>query len=286
MVSAMDQLGFDPANPAGGHAVVAAGLRTHYLDAGSGEPLLLLHGSGPGVSAWENWAAVIPELSQHRRVLAPDIPGFGATQSTPNDEYGMGLWVDHLFAFMDAVGVAQAPIVGNSFGGMLAMAASVRDPRRIERLVLMGSAAGDVPMSEAHKLAARYDGSREELERILRLFPFDPHLVTAEMVDRRYEASSRPAAKRAPHPVATVPTESGVRVFRMTPEAELAAIQTPTLILHGRDDKVLPVELAIRLHRAIKPSQLHTFGNCGHWVQIERRDGFVKQVLTFVGEAR
>lgn len=286
MASAMDQLSFDPANPAAGQSVVAAGLRTHYLEAGSGEPLLLLHGSGPGVSAWENWAEVIPALASRRRVLAPDIPGFGATESKPDDEYGMEFWIDHLFAFMDAVGVTAAPIVGNSFGGMLAMAASVRDSRRIERLVLMGSAAGDVPMSEAHKLAARYGGSREELERILRLFPFDPDFVTPEMVDRRYEASVRPAAQRAPHPVATVLNEKGERVFRMTSEAVLAAVQTPTLILHGRDDQVLPVELAMRIHRAIKPSQLHTFGDCGHWVQLERRDEFVAQVMGFIEGAR
>lgn len=282
----MDQLtGFDPADPAVGLSVVAEGLRTHYLEAGSGEPLVLLHGSGPGVSAWENWAGVIPALARRRRVLAPDIPGFGATESKPDGEYGMEFWVDHLFAFMDAVGVTSAPIVGNSFGGMLAMAASVRDSRRIDRLVLMGSAAGDVPMSEAHKLAARYDGSRGELERILRLFPFDPASLTPEMLDRRHEASVRPGAQRATHKIAPSPGEKS-EVIKATPEAQLAAIETPTLILHGRDDKVLPMDLAIRVHRAIKPSQLHTFGNCGHWVQIERRDEFVEQVLGFVGGAR
>lgn len=283
----MDQsISFDPADPSAGRTVVAAGLRTHYLEAGSGEPLVLLHGSGPGVSAWENWAEVIPALARRRHVLAPDIPGFGATERKPDGDYGMEFWVDHLFAFMDAVGVTAAPVVGNSFGGMLAMAASVRDPRRIERLVLMGSAAGDVPMSEAHKLAARYDGSREQLERILRLFPFDPALLTPEMVDRRYAASIRPGSQQATHKIAPAPGEEREAVIKATPEEKLAAIESLTLILHGRDDRVLPVELAIRVHRAIKPSQLHTFGNCGHWVQLERRDEFVAQVLGFVGGAR
>ena len=283
----MDQTnGFDPSNPAVGRSVVAGGLRTHFLEAGSGEPLVLLHGSGPGVSAWENWAEVIPGLSRRRRVLAPDIPGFGATEKKPDGEYGMDFWVDHLFAFMEAVGAARAPIVGNSFGGMVAMAASVRDPGRVERLVLMGSAAGDVPMSEAHKLAARYDGSREQLERILRIFPCDPDVLTPEMVDRRYEASVRPGAQQAPHKITPKSTGEREAMIKATPEAELEKISTPTLILHGREDRVLPVELAIRVHRAIKPSQLHTFGNCGHWVQLERRDEFVAQVLGFVEGAR
>lgn len=278
-------IGFDSVDPGVGKSVVAAGLQTYYLEAGSGEPLVLLHGSGPGVSAWENWAEVVPALSRRRRVLALDIAGFGKTERKPDDMYDMTFWVNHLFAFMDAVGIDSAPVVGNSFGGMLAMAASLRNAQRIERLVLMGSAAGDIPMSEAHKLASCYDGSREQLEQILRLFPFDPDVLTSEMLDRRYAASTNSAAKKSPHPVPTVDNDKGERVFRMSSEAELEKIQIPTLILHGRDDRVLPMELAIRLHKAIKTSQMHTFGNCGHWVQLERRDEFVAQVLSFVEEA-
>jgi 2-hydroxy-6-oxo-octa-2,4-dienoate hydrolase len=273
---------FDPTNPDAGLSVHAGGLRTHYLEAGTGDPLILLHGSGPGVSAWENWAGVIPALAEHRRVLAPDVPGFGETEPKADGEYGFDFWVDHLFAFMDALGVASAPIVGNSFGGMLAMAASVRDPDRVERLVLMGSAAGDVPISEAHRLAAAYDGTRDAMERILRLFPYDSTTLTAEMVDRRYAATVRPDAPKGAHKIETGPGEDGQTVFKATPESELAAIQKPTLILHGRDDKVLPFELAVRVHKAIPRSELHTFGQCGHWVQIERRDQFVAQILEFI----
>lgn len=273
---------FNPADPTAGAAVEAVGLRTHYLEAGSGDPLILLHGSGPGVSAWENWAEVIPSLARERRVLAPDIPGFGATESKPDGEYGMDFWVEHLFGFMDAVDASQASIVGNSFGGMVGMAASVRAPERVRRLVLMGSAAGDVPMSEAHKLAARYDGTRDALEEILRLFPFDQRVLTPEMVDRRYQASLRPGSQKATHKIAPA-TEDEEPVIKATPESELAQVKVPTLILHGRDDRVLPVELAYRVHRAIETSDLLTFGNCGHWVQLERRDEFVSQVLGFVG---
>jgi 2-hydroxy-6-oxo-octa-2,4-dienoate hydrolase len=233
-------------------------------------------------SAWENWAEVIPMMAQHRRVIALDIPGFGATERKADSQYDMDFWVDHLFAFMDALGIVQAPLVGNSFGGMVAMAASVRDPARVSALILMGSAAGDVPMSEAHKLASVYDGTIEKLEEILRIFPFDPAVLTPDMLQRRHAQSSNPEAKKSPHPVPVVRNENGESVFRITPESELQTITTPTLILHGRDDRVLPVELAMRVHRAIKTSQLHIFGNCGHWVQIERRDDFVKQTIGFV----
>src|SRR5690606_27683034 len=117
---------FDPANPATGRSVVAGGLRTHYLEVGSGDPLVLLHGSGPGVSAWENWAGVIPQLASRRRVIAPDLPGFGATERKADGDYTMAFWVDHLLAFLDALNISATSIVGNSFGGMLAMATAIR----------------------------------------------------------------------------------------------------------------------------------------------------------------
>jgi pimeloyl-ACP methyl ester carboxylesterase len=221
----MDQTSnFDRTDPAIGASVIAHGLRTHYLEAGEGEPVLLLHGSGPGVSAWENWAEIVPIMARHRRVLAIDIPGFGATERKADSQYDMTFWVDHVLAFMDALGIAQAPLVGNSFGGMVAMAAALRQPQRISALVLMGSAAGDVPMSQAHKLASVYDGSIKKLEEILKIFPFNPTVLTPEMLQRRYAQSTSPEAKKSPHPVPVVTNEQGERFFRMSSEAELAQL--------------------------------------------------------------
>lgn len=276
--------GFNVDDPAAGLQVDAMGLRTHYIEAGEGAPIILLHGSGPGVSAWENWAAVLPAMAQYRRVIALDMPGFGATQRKADGAYDMAFWVEHLFAFMDALGIVAAPLVGNSFGGMVAMAAALRDPARVSAMILMGSAAGDVPMSEAHKLASVYDGSIEKLEEILRIFPFDPAYLTPPMLARRHAQTRDPEAKKSPHPVPVVTNEAGEKVFRMASETDLATITTPTLILHGRDDRVLPVELAFRVHRAISGSQMHVFGNCGHWVQLERLDDFVQQTVLFVAE--
>lgn len=276
--------GFNVDDPAAGLQVDAMGLRTHYIEMGEGAPIILLHGSGPGVSAWENWATVLPAMAQYRRVIAVDMPGFGATQRKADGVYDMAFWVDHLFAFMDALEITAAPLVGNSFGGMVAMAAALRDPSRVSAMILMGSAAGDVPMSEAHKLASVYDGSIEKLEEILRIFPFDPAYLTTPMLARRHAHTRDPEAKKSPHPVPVVTNEAGEKVFRMASETDLATITTPTLILHGRDDRVLPVELAFRVHRAIPGSQMHVFGNCGHWVQLERLDDFVQQTVLFVAE--
>ncbi len=111
-------------NPEIGHRVVADGIQTNYLEAGtaSGTPLVLLHGSGPGVTAWANWRLAIPELAKTRRVLAPDAAGFGYTERKAGTVYGLDLWVRHIVGFLDALGIGQADLVGNSFGGALTLA--------------------------------------------------------------------------------------------------------------------------------------------------------------------
>ncbi len=123
--------------------VIAAGHSTHYLEAGTGRPVVLLHGSGPGVSAQSNWAAVLPALAERHRVLAPDMAGFGESELKPDGDYGIKLWVAQLFEFLDAVGVPSATGVGNSFGGASPSPRASRTPaestawsssgRRLER---------------------------------------------------------------------------------------------------------------------------------------------------------
>ncbi len=154
-------------HPAYGKTVVAAGLSTNYLEAGQGFPVVLLHGSGVGVSAYENWHRIIPRLAIDFRVLAPDIVGFGLTER-PECQYSIKLWVEHLLGFLDALGLARAVLVGNSFGGGLSLATSMRNSQRIERMILMGTPAGDFIQKHARDAARisirqerrhRYDGA-------------------------------------------------------------------------------------------------------------------------------
>jgi 2-hydroxy-6-oxo-octa-2,4-dienoate hydrolase len=109
-----------------GQTVEARDIRTNYHERGQGDTVILLHGSGPGVSAWTNWRRVLPVLGEHFRVLAPDMAGFGYTERREDLTYDIKLWVQHLLGFMDALGIAKAHLVGNSFGGSLALAAAIR----------------------------------------------------------------------------------------------------------------------------------------------------------------
>ncbi|MBP6618003.1 MAG: alpha/beta fold hydrolase, partial [Burkholderiaceae bacterium] len=130
-------------NPEIAQSVVAAGIRTNFHDVGSGHPVLLIHGSGAGVSAWANWRLVMPVLAQQARVIAPDMVGFGFTDrldlSQPGQRYDMDTWVRQAVGVLDALGIEKTDLVGNSFGGALALALSIRHPQRVRRLVLMGS---------------------------------------------------------------------------------------------------------------------------------------------------
>ena len=115
-------------HPGIGKNLLAAEHQTNYLEEGSGKPLFLLHGSGPGVSAWTNWGKVMPELSSHFRVIAPDIAGFGFTEFKADSKYDIKLWVRHLTGIMDALGIDKASFVGNSFGGALSIGLALFAP--------------------------------------------------------------------------------------------------------------------------------------------------------------
>src|ERR1700759_5023413 len=110
----------DTARPEIGSLVDAGGIKTNYLEAGSGPPVVLIHGSGPGVTAYANWRLVIPALADRFRVFAPDMAGFGFSERPEKADYGVDLWTEQVVGLLDALGLDQAHIVGNSFGGAIA----------------------------------------------------------------------------------------------------------------------------------------------------------------------
>ncbi|MFI6985244.1 alpha/beta fold hydrolase [Embleya sp. NPDC050154] len=261
--------------------IVAAEHRTLFHEAGDGQPVVLLHGSGPGVSAWSNWSETLPELAKDHRVIAPDIAGFGGSTHQPGTVYDIKLWVAQLFGLLDHLGIGSALLVGNSFGGGLALAAALRDSSRVDGLVLLGTPSGTFTMTEGLRSGWYYEPGLEEMERILRLFPYDRSLVTEEMVRERYEASAVPGAQEAFRSL--IPEPAGVDTpVKGVPEERLRTIDKPTLIVHGREDAVIPLDLALRSAKAIPDAELHVFGGCGHWVQLERPRAFVGLVRDFV----
>ena len=169
-------------NPAIGKDVDANGIRTNYLESGSGDrTVVLVHGSGPGVTAYANWRGVLPELGKDFRCVAPDMVGFGYSERPDKPEYGLDTWADQTLGVMDALGIEKAHLIGNSFGGGIALRLATKHPDRVGKLVLMGSMGVPFEITEGLDTVWGYDGTLEGMRRVLDYFAYSRVLVNEEI---------------------------------------------------------------------------------------------------------
>jgi pimeloyl-ACP methyl ester carboxylesterase len=262
-----------------GRRIAVGPIDTHYLDAGTGDPVLLLHGSGPGVSAWANWQKTIPGLADRFRVLAPDIVGYGATSRPDDVRYSLQTWTDHVLGFMDALGIERAGLVGNSLGGRISLALAEQHPDRVSRMVLMGSPGVGMSVTDGLKALRGYEPSPENMRALLLdYFAVDKSIITDDLVRIRYQAS--------------VETFDAYRAMFFDPrhagndlgitEEQARSISTPALLVHGREDKVVPPAVSWTMVNLLQDADLHIFARCGHWTQIERAAEFTALVSDFL----
>ncbi len=271
-------------SPEIGNSVVAAGLRTNYHDMGSGYPVILIHGSGPGVSAWANWRLAMPELAKFRRVLAPDMAGFGYTERPESFCYTLDQWVKQAIGFLDALDLKQVDLVGNSFGGALSLALAIRHPQRVRRLVLMGAAGLNFELTPGLDAVWGYTPSVENMKAIMDWFAFDSSFMSDGLAQLRYEASMRPGVQEAYAAMFPPPRQRWIQSLA-SPEEQIQALSHETLVIHGREDRVVPYQTSLKMSQLIPRAQLHIYGQCGHWTQIEHAERFVKLVNDFLAEA-
>ncbi len=259
----------------------AGGIETSYLEAGAGETVVMLHGSGPGVSATANWQHNIGTLSQRFRVLAPDIVGFGATQRPDDVVYSLRTWTDQIWAFLDAHGIEKTAIVGNSLGGRIALQMATDCPDRITKMVLMGAPGVGMTLTDGLAALRAYEPSHDAMRDLLRnYFAVDPTMITDELVAIRFESSIADGAYEAYRAMFLDPRHAGSEL-RIS-EDEVRAIATPTLLVHGREDKVVPVQVSVTMLGLLPNADLHVFSSCGHWTQIERADEFSALVSDYL----
>lgn len=259
----------------------AGGIDTAYVEAGSGQPVLMLHGSGPGVSATANWRLTIGPLSQRFSVLAPDIVGFGATERPEDVVYSLRTWTDHVWAFLDANGIERTAIVGNSLGGRIALQMATEDPDRISRMVLMGSPGVGMTPTEGLAALRAYEPSHQGMRHLLKTyFAVNPDLITEDLVTIRYQASVAGGAYEAYRAMFFDPRHKGSELA-ITAD-EVRTITTPTLLVHGREDKVVPLAVSVTMLDLLPNADLHVFSRCGHWTQIERADEFSALVADYL----
>ncbi|GCL73231.1 alpha/beta hydrolase [Paenibacillus naphthalenovorans] len=259
------------------------GHRVYYHEAGQGETLLLIHGSGPGVSAWANWRLVYPILSKHYHVYAPDLIGFGSSEKPPSAQYGVDAWVEQLIAFIEAKHIGPTSIVGNSLGGCLALHLAYRRPDLVKKLVLMGSVGVSFPLTEGLDRVWGYTPDPETMRQLIQIFYYDKSFAeNSDLVHMRYQATLNEENQSAFASMFPAPRQRHIDAMALT-EDQIKRIDCPVLLVHGREDEVIPVEqTSWKLAQLLPNAEFHMFSTCGHWTQIEKTNSFCTLVEYFL----
>ncbi|WP_460073091.1 alpha/beta fold hydrolase [Streptomyces sp. YKOK-I1] len=254
--------------------------------AGEGRPrtVLFLHGSGPGVTALSNWEGALERLGAHFDCVAPDLLGFGHSThpdpAPPDMTAFTELRVRTLFGLLDALGLDKVDVVGNSMGGMIAMEMALLHPERVDRITLMGT--GGIPFTPGPDLARLItfydDPTAEALADLMRCFLYDPVAFgdLDELSRRRLDLATRPEVRRS-----HLATFSGG--IHAVDQERLASLDHPVMVIHGREDRIIPVEVSQRLLSLLPHAHLHVLGECGHWLQLEKPAEFDWLITGFHG---
>lgn len=261
-----------------------------YHEAGRGEPLLLLHGSGPGVTGWRNYRGVLDDLAAHFRCFVLEFPGFGV--SDPCDGHPMAHAGPAVNAFLDGLALDAVNVIGNSMGGIVGANIAIAHPDRISRLVTIGGIGRNIfapAPAEGIRLLMEFtdNPTRDGLIRWLHSMVYDPAIITDELIEERWELATEPEtleiATRMYGSKAFAASAAAAKKSDRAPYwSKLHKITAPTLLTWGRDDRVSPVELAMLPMRDIPDAELHVFPNCGHWAMIEARQAWTSAVLEFL----
>jgi 2-hydroxymuconate-semialdehyde hydrolase len=267
--------------------VDVAGVSTAVIDTGAPKgatapPVLLLHGSGPGVTAIANWRPIIPALSADRRVIAPDQLGFGGTATGQRRTYGRTAWTDHALALLDRLELGTVDIIGNSMGGAIALSIAAARPDRVRRMVLMGSVGVAMALPPGLNAVWGYTPGMEQMRQVIGLFAHNRGLITDELVELRYQASINPPVRDSWEAMFPEPRQRWVDDLALS-GVELGGIRAPVLMVHGRDDRVVPWRSSsAQLVDLLPDSRLHILSGCGHWAMIEKTADFLAVVQPFL----
>jgi 4,5:9,10-diseco-3-hydroxy-5,9,17-trioxoandrosta-1(10),2-diene-4-oate hydrolase len=280
----------------------AGGMRLHYHEAGpgggagdgadGGVPVVMLHGGGPGASAWSNFGRNLPVFAGRFRTLLVDQPGFGCSDKPPVTGSYFTFAADALAGLLDELGIDRVQLVGNSLGGGTAVRFALRFPERAGRLVLMGPGGLSLNVLSADPtegvqalmdFSAPPGPSRQKLAGFLRTLVFDRALITDELVEERYAAASDPEALAAMASMGAsffdpASAEQGL-LWR-----EAHRLRNEVLLIWGREDRVNPLDGALVALKLIRRAQLHVFGRCGHWAQLEKFDEFNQLAISFLAQ--
>jgi 4,5:9,10-diseco-3-hydroxy-5,9,17-trioxoandrosta-1(10),2-diene-4-oate hydrolase len=264
-----------------GRVIEAAGLRLAYHDLGRGQPLLALHGGGPGASGWNEFEPNVAALSTGRRLLILDLPGYGNSEAVPIHEPRLGFHARVVAGFLDTLGIAAAEVIGVSLGAGIALKLAADHPRRVTRLVAacppLGGATSifmPLPLQPMERVVeALRNPTESTLAEAFAGFVEERALLTEDLLMTRLRSARRPevlAARRA--------STGGMEDITL----ELHRVAAPTLVIWGRDDRLTPLDLALTLLFRMPCAELLVLSHCGHWIQHERPSDFNRAITSWL----
>ena len=255
---------------------------------GGGLPLVMLHGGGPGASAWSNFGSALPRFAADFRTLLVDQPGFGDSDKPEVVGNYFRHSAGYLRELLDELGIERIHLLGNSLGGGTAARFALENPKRVGRLVLMGPGGLNLNVLSADPTEGvqrlmdfSQHPSREALRAFISTMVVDQSLVTDALVDERLADATKPGAREAMASMGASfwnpdTFEDGM-IWR-----DAHRIRQHTLLTWGREDRVNPLDGALVALKQIPKAQLHVFPNCGHWAQIEAAEQFHAVTKTFL----
>jgi pimeloyl-ACP methyl ester carboxylesterase len=263
--------------------VTVEGVRLHYQEVGRGDPLICIHGAGPGASAESNFKLNTPALAERFRVILYDMPQYGKSSKVVLTEPRLKYNARILDGFMAALGIPTAAIIGNSMGGQVAIKLGLDYPDRLSRVVIIGS--GVVPPIfapfpvEGVKMIGRYyksgGPSREKLRELLGTILYDSSFLTEETFEERYQASIDPETVEL----------FGKRQGELSREhlaPDLPRLKAKLLTIWGMDDRFGALDVGLQITRMVPDARMHIFTRCGHWAQVEHAPEFNRLVIDFL----
>lgn len=270
------------------------GVRTRAIEAGEGEPFILLHGIGGHAEAYCRNVLDLAAAGLH--VYAVDMVGHGLTDK-PDQPYGTSVFAEHLLRFIDTIGAERVSLSGESIGGWTAAWLALHHPERLRRLIL--NTPSGVAIDEQDRdvtpeqyqerrvelrkrtLAALDDPTRETVRRRLEWLLLDPNDLTDELVESRYRIYRQPEFIAAQRRYWTEDMSLQGETELLTRE-RLGAISAKTFVLWTSHDPFLPWEVGEHMHAAIPDSEFAVMDGCGHWPQFERPEEFNARVVDFL----
>ena len=267
--------------PPRGETVKIGGLRVHYRRHGpsGGDAVVFVHGSGPGASGHSNFKKNVDAfVAAGFSVIVPDLPGFGYSSKPTDRDYTTEFFGSHLVGLLDALGIEQFALIGNSLGGAVSIRVALDHPERVTHLILM--APGGIEAHQTYlampamaRLINNFVGGkldRAGLRRVLETLVYDPAHVTDALVDERWAILEEQ------------PPEVLGRMVIPNMETELSNIQCPVLSFWGVEDALLPASGGLKITRGCKPSRHIELSECGHWVMVEHTRVFNAACLDFL----